>query len=223
MNWLALFILLHLIGNGHAQLNCHLPLDLVYVIDESGSISGEWDQVIMFLQAISNQLDVDSGSVQIAVVKFASVATIAFHLNTYTTNLEINGALAALTNNGGGSYLTAGLNAALMVVNAASRPGVLKMAMLITDGIVSTTGIGNVLNALEAAGVTIITIGIGNDERAINLLSVIASDPSLAFTYTDYNSLTVPTIMNTIQEFIACPPTSSPSLSPSASPTQSPS
>eukprot|EP01084_Bolivina_argentea_P037392 69160_1 len=230
MNWLTLFIL-HLIGNGHGQspqLNCSFPLDLVYIIPQTTDVDqSEFDLVVDFLQTISNQLDVDSGSVQIAVVKYNNHASIEFDFNDHTTNAAVNTTLAALTDaESNHANLTPAIWATEMLVNGGattgSRFGVLKMVMLIFDESDHIHNTANTLQRLKDDGVTIMTIGIGDNVNTAEL-KAIATDPSLAFTVVDYNYLVPTIIVNTLQEFMACPPTSSPSLSPSASPTQSPS
>eukprot|EP01084_Bolivina_argentea_P037393 69161_1 len=235
MNGLQLFILLYLIGNGRPQspqLNCPIPLDLMYLINDSQDVDAtEFSLLIKFLQDLSDQLDVDSGSVHIAAITFNNRATVEFDLNDHLTNADVNTALDAIPNEmAGASNFATVLNVAGDFFGPPSDPsvrvGATQVVMIIIDGngyqSAAIQAAIPAANNLKFEGVTIIAVSIG-DEILESHLQQIATNSSLVFLPDNYDDLSL-FIDSISQELIeTCPPTSSPSLSPSIAPSLTPS
>ena len=63
---------------------CHTPVDLIIVLDVSGSIGvANFDIVRKFVSNLAMDLDVDGGVVRIGLMTFSDQAQSIFYLNTF--------------------------------------------------------------------------------------------------------------------------------------------
>jgi len=77
-------------------------MDIVFVIDASGSVGPvNYLVVLNFVGRIVGQFSIDNGDVRVGILVFGSTASIAFHLNRYSTLLEVQDAVSQLADVGG--------------------------------------------------------------------------------------------------------------------------
>ena len=70
------------------------PIDLVFLLDSSGSIGKEnWPKMLKFVKTMSSKLMVDQDRVRIATISFGNEATLHFGLDSYTTLTETEEAI----------------------------------------------------------------------------------------------------------------------------------
>ena len=119
------------------------PLDVVFVLDESGSIgSTEFSQVKTFLSKLVGRLDIDSGSTRVGVVTYATTARTRFNLNAYTTVAAVQSAISRLTYSGGNTYTDRALahvRTSMLTASSGDRNNVPNAVVVLTDGRSSNT------------------------------------------------------------------------------------
>jgi len=84
---------------------CSQQMDVVFVLDISGSVQEKYDKAMMFARNVTYGLDIDSGNVKVGAVSYSSSALGQFYLRDYRRR---EAAIAALRfYNPGGSTNTA--------------------------------------------------------------------------------------------------------------------
>ncbi|HEX8500284.1 MAG TPA: VWA domain-containing protein [Pyrinomonadaceae bacterium] len=142
--------------------NCS-GLKVVLVLDRSGSLAG---QPFVDVQNAAN-LFIDYLRVgdSVGVVSFASDATVNFSLTALTSDSQkaaIKGAVNSLDATGN-TNIGGGLQAGLSQLTAQTQRGCNELIVLLTDGDHNTgTAPASVVPAIQAAGVTVITVGVGS-------------------------------------------------------------
>ncbi|MDP7081236.1 MAG: VWA domain-containing protein [Candidatus Undinarchaeales archaeon] len=158
----SVYLLYEVTAQATAQEIARLPMDIVLVIDTSGSMDGQKieDAKQAAYYALDNLGDIDS----VSIVTFAAEA---YRLSGRRHQLR---GLVGSINSGGGTNLYDGLSLALDDLAASSRDA-LKVVFVLTDGM-PTSGITNEnsIAALggraEALGVVVSTIGFGTGVNA---------------------------------------------------------
>lgn len=174
------------------------PTDIIFVIDESGSINGsEFGQLRQFLQSLNQSLTeqglyLNGGSV--GIVGFASgVRTI---LPPSRSSATVSSVIAGITQTNGSTCNGCGLERANLLLNGISGASLHnKIIVQLTDGV--SNQLPSVQTVLETTNVgqkTRFAIGVGN---AVNQaeLNLIASDPDSDFVFNvnDFNALAAAT------------------------------
>jgi len=73
---------------------CHLPGDLVFVLDESGSIWGPaFMQQLEFVELVADTFDISPDQTHIGVLTFASDTKVVFHLDMFDNRLDVKQAI----------------------------------------------------------------------------------------------------------------------------------
>jgi len=67
---------------------CSQQMDVVFVLDISGSIQEKYDNALMFAGNVSYGLDIDSGNVRVAAVAYSSTTLGQFYLRDYVNRRE---------------------------------------------------------------------------------------------------------------------------------------
>ena len=107
-----LFIALSL----HGVSGCSSKLDIVFVIDSSGSIRSErFPKVLNFVNSIVDQYEVSSDATRIGAVVFSDSASVQFQLNAFKSKQDVMSAVSQIkfiggrTNTAGGLQLMVGV------------------------------------------------------------------------------------------------------------------
>lgn len=141
-------------------------LDIVFVIDGSGSISSsQYESMKNFMIAMVNKSDVAPDRVQFGAVKYSNEPETFFHLNNYSTKSEIVKAIWNDTHAGGSTYTAkaVGYSEALFAQEHGSRKdkGVPQILIVITDGDShDKEKLGAVAKRLRDNGIIIYAVGI---------------------------------------------------------------
>jgi len=121
-----------------AALPVHCPTDLVFVLDESGSIgSTNFKLVKSFLSQLVSRLDIDSGSTRVGLVTYATRVGFTFNLNTHSTVSSIQAAISSIQYSRGGTDTDAALayvRTVMLRPAAGDRGDVPNIIAVITDG-----------------------------------------------------------------------------------------
>ena len=180
-------------------------LDLVFVVDSSGSIEeaegglNNWELVKSFISNVVDFLDVGENNVRIGLVNFSNLVLSVFKLNTSYLKSDIKDLVADLGFIGGTTD-TAGALREMMEVQFTEangdRPNVPNVVVLITDGGHSAEFDPPIPEAekAHAEGIQIITVGITNQINETELREI-SSPPQLLgsnyFISDDFMSLDV--------------------------------
>ena len=170
-------------------------VDLVLVLDRSGSMMGELNAVRGFATSIVDQLDLSANtSSTVSIIDFSSTARAL--LTTSSDRTAIDTAInedygPALGETSISSGLSVGRDA-LMALNSSTSSGG-RVLMLLTDG-EQTTYFGGAEAAIDAAtavkadGITIFAIGFG--DATASTLDAIATPPASQHSYLEQTSWT---------------------------------
>jgi len=181
------------------------PLDLVFVIDESGSIGSSRFQLIReFTANIVADVVGSSPQSRVGVILFDNVARIQFDLEDHTSLSTLLRAInPGLPYNGGGTDTAEALR--LLLSSAQNgrlriRSGVPNVAIVITDGR------SNSRSATASAAASLRTsnlfdvYAVGVDGADISELRTIASDPEFVFFSNQFNSIGLRQLQQSILE-----------------------
>lgn len=175
-------------------VNCTIgAIDLVFVIDESGSIGGQnFNQALNFLAQLTSSLNIGPSNSQshVGMVEFDTNGHVLFYLNHYLSNNGVRNAILGAPYSGGGTNIAAGMNTAINQVFTSSsgdRPGVKNIMIVMADG-QDTSNVRAAQQAAQHKGITIYAIGVGPDVDMQELILVTGS-ASRVFTINDFGGL----------------------------------
>ena len=165
-------------------------LDLVFVIDASGSVGPtNFDLIRDFITTIVMSLDIGPDASQVGVIRFASDASVIFNLDTHDNQADLLTAVSNIIYTGGGTNTAAALNLLLSDGFTGARPeveGVPRVAIVVTDGIsndaAATLAAAAAVHAADPM-ITVFAAGIGAGTNQVEL-EAIASSPSDRFVTT---------------------------------------
>ncbi|XP_061631419.1 collagen alpha-6(VI) chain isoform X2 [Phyllopteryx taeniolatus] len=156
--------------------------DIVFVIDESGSIGTPNFQLVRtFLHSVVSGLHVAPSKVRVGIVMYSDKAKAQVYLNTFNDKSELLSFIKIMPYHGGGTNTGVALNFTRDHVFTKERgsrkdKGVQQVAVVITDG-KSQDDVSNAAVALRRAGVTIYTVGVKNANHA-QLVKMASHPPS---------------------------------------------
>ena len=121
--------------------DCEIKMDLVFVIDNSGSINQEivtnYDLLKTFITLLIDRLDVGADKIRIGAVKFSYHVDIVFHMDRYTSGADMQAAIMAMEYEGESTNTAGALRVTreqLFVEARGDRRDVRNVAIVITDG-----------------------------------------------------------------------------------------
>ena len=161
-------------------------IDLIFVLDSSGSVgASNFQNVINFAANLVRQLQIGPDNTRVGLVRFATSATVLFHLNAYQNDSSLLQAIANVPYSSGSTNTPAGLITLLSEFSTeyGARPlqqGIPRVAIVVTDGR-SNRGGGPpatiaAANDLHANNIIAYAVGVG-DSILMDELNAIASDP----------------------------------------------
>lgn len=152
--------------------------DIVFIVDESGSIQTENFQLVRaFLHSIASGLQINESRVRVGIVTYNETAKAQVYLNTLKTKADLLNFINILPYSGGGTNTGAALNFTreqMFTEKRGSRRGLQKVVVVITDG-KSQDSVSEAAVLLRRSGVSIYAIGIKDANE--NELFRIASHP----------------------------------------------
>eukprot|EP00049_Salpingoeca_infusionum_P015151 m.291017 g.291017 ORF g.291017 m.291017 type:complete len:1874 (-) comp15823_c0_seq1:367-5988(-) len=157
---------------------CRSPLDLIFLLDGSGSIDNERyggapgnfkNKVLGFVENVAQYFDIGPNATRIGVATFASRFSVNLHLNSFDDKAALLAAVRDIGYPTGATYTSAGLKGVREQMMTASNGlrdeslGYSRVVVVLTDG-QATSGYEPAQEAalLRDLGVTVFAIGIGS-------------------------------------------------------------
>ncbi|RVE66909.1 hypothetical protein OJAV_G00112030 [Oryzias javanicus] len=161
------------------------PLELVFVIDSSESVGPENFEVVKdFVSALIDQMNVAWEASRVGVVLYSHVGVVVVNLQQQFSQHAIRDAVRGMPYLGEGTFTGTAIHQATQLFQA-SRPGVRKMALVLTDGQTDpndNTPLKEAVMAAHADGIKTIAVGVMSRRNALFKdflaeMKTIASDP----------------------------------------------
>ena len=114
------------------------PLDIVFVLDESGSITASnFGLMKSFLSRLVGRLDIDSRNTRAGIVAYSSSVNTRIYLNAHSSVAGLQSAIAALHYTEGGTDTAralADVRTTMLTAAAGDRSNVPNVVVVLTDG-----------------------------------------------------------------------------------------
>ncbi|XP_064205573.1 collagen, type XXVIII, alpha 1b [Anguilla rostrata] len=211
------------------------PLELVFVIDSSESVGPDnFNTVKDFVNALIDRVSGGRDATRIGVVLYSHINVVVVSLQQHLSYDDIKAAVRRMTYLGEGTFTGSALQRANQIFQA-SRPGVRKVEIVITDGQADgrdLVKLEDAANDAHEADIEVFVIGVVNQSDPFyldfkNEMNLIASDPIEEHVYLIEDFITLPALESKLLTRICEPEdtslfSSSPSsLLPPGTPTNS--
>lgn len=174
---------------------CHSkPTDLVFVLDESGSVGDiNFQLQNQFVAKLVEGFDIGINNTQVAVITFANTVVTEFYLNAFNDKIQLLESIKHINYSHPGITMTHKAlrtvrNEVFTVANG-MRPNALPFVIVVTDGrsMIPPVTIREA-KLLHELNITVFVIGISS-EVYIDELRAIATDPEDVIIVKDFRSL----------------------------------
>ncbi|XP_029360750.1 collagen, type XXVIII, alpha 1b [Echeneis naucrates] len=178
------------------------PLELVFVIDSSESVGPDNFNVIKdFVNALIDRASVSRDTTRIGVVLYSHINVVVVGLGQEATRDEIKSAVRSMTYLGEGTFTGSAIQQASQVFKAA-RPGVRKVAIIITDGQADkrdSVSLQSAVREAQGSNIEMFVIGVVNEsdpqyEEFRQEINFMASDPDGQHVYLVEEFKTLPAL-----------------------------
>lgn len=199
---------------------CTAPFDLMFVLDESGSISSQnFTLEKQFAISFAQSFTFGATATQGGIVMFSTNARL---VRTLTPSLPIfTNTLNAVVQVSGQTDITEGLTLAQSHLATSGRTGAQHVIVLVTDGVQTEPGDPvSAANAARAAGTRVMAVGVGSGVNASQIDGI--ADPGAAYFASAFTSL-APLVSTMTADLCPAPtPTATPTTDPSVTPSPTP-
>lgn len=117
---------------------CREPVDLIFILDASGSIEFDnFQKMRLFVMDFVEEINVESGDARIGLILFSDNVRLEFHLNQYTNRLDIIEYIQSVPYSRGTTNTAAALQYVgnnMFTPQNGDRNNARNVAFLITDG-----------------------------------------------------------------------------------------
>ncbi|XP_041822847.1 collagen, type XXVIII, alpha 1a [Melanotaenia boesemani] len=199
-------------------LKCSSPLELVFVIDSSESVGPENFEVVKdFVNAIIDQLTVSREASRIGVVLYSHVDIVVVNLQQQPSQNDIKAVVRGMPYLGEGTFTGSAIHRANQLFQA-SRPGVRKVALVLTDGQADPRDVMKFEETAREAhdgGIEIFAIGVLNKTDPLYKefqaeMKTIASDPDKDYVYLIHDFRMLPNLESNILKQLCGPDSTMP-------------
>lgn len=171
-------------------LNCYVPADIMILLDGSDSIQDrDWYKMKEFVQLLIDNFDIARDAIHLGMVVYSSRIGDHIGLNSFKDKNMLKLLAGALNHPKDSTNTAKGIEYVREKFRMDGRPGVPKIAIVITDG--SSDNPRNTklqANAAKNEGIKILAVGVGGSMFKDELRSI-ASKPSKVFTSPTFGTL----------------------------------
>lgn len=162
---------------------CFIPMDIAFLLDSSSNAGEDGYQTQKdFVKLLSRNLAMSVTGSRVGVISYSAQGSldVAFQEHSNPDDLEV--AIDTLQFKGGASRIDKALDLALKVLftsNSGARPGIPKVAVLLTDLAKDVTEYDNLWKAVvpyRTEGVKVIAVGIGPQADLQELRVLVGSE-----------------------------------------------
>ncbi|KAJ8415940.1 hypothetical protein AAFF_G00404970 [Aldrovandia affinis] len=178
------------------------PLELVFVIDSSESVGPDnFNMVKDFVNALVDRVSVSREATRVGVVLYSHINVVVVSLQQLSHPDDVKAAVRKMTYLGEGTFTGSAIQRANQIFQA-SRPGVRKVEIVITDGQADKRDVVKLEDAVTEAhdaNVEVFVIGVANQSDPFyfdfrNEMNVIASGPIEEHVYLIEDFMTLPAL-----------------------------
>lgn len=182
------------------------PLELVFVIDSSESVGPDNFGIIKtFVTTVIDRITINEAAARVAIINFSHKVEVVSTLQQYTNKDHLKIAANDMQYLGEGTFTATAINKAIEIFHAA-RPGVRRVAIVITDGQADDRDnirLDDVVRKANNINIEIFVIGVvqRNDtyfEDFRKEMDLIATDPDSEHVYQINDFITLPGKRNCI-------------------------
>jgi len=176
-----------------SKATCQLsqPVDLVFVMDGSGSVSpSDFEKMKDFVSEFSKNFHVgkEDNQMRIGIVQYAEDVQVHVSLKGSVNNAIVEYELRTMQQHKGHTNTGKGIDKATWLFTHQQRQGVLKIMVVITDGKSSDNGAFAVAaDKAKYQGIHMFGVGVGNYDR-VELHTIVSKDEFM-YTYNDFTAL----------------------------------
>lgn len=161
------------------------PLDLVFVIDSSASVGPENFEVVKdFVNSLIDRVSVSREVTRVGVVVYSHIDRVVVSLQQMFDQASVKAAVRNMPYLGEGTFMGRAIRSATRLFQA-SRPGVRRVAVVLTDDLADrrdTVQLDDAVEEAHVAGIEIFVIGVMNHRNPLyeqfqNEMVLIASFP----------------------------------------------
>lgn len=166
----------------NCQRNCNKKMDIVFILDNSGSVQEEYGQSVAFSRRVVQGLDANNDLVRVGAIAYSDDLVGQFFFNQNIGNIQNVINAFDFFNKFGTTNTPSALEAARdsqFTAKNGDRPDVPNCIVIVTDGFSNVNQNRTIPDAkqLQSMGVTIYAIAVGVDPQLSELIGL-ASPPS---------------------------------------------
>ncbi|XP_078674139.1 IgGFc-binding protein-like [Branchiostoma floridae x Branchiostoma belcheri] len=178
-------------GSKCVEVVCRMPVDLVFLLDGSGSIELSNFQITKaFVKSTTSDFQIGPENAQVGVVQYHNHPIEEFSLNRYATLEDLLSAIDHIPYRDGGTRTGLAID---YVVNTSlteshgARQGVPKVVIVVTDGH-SGDNVTEAARRAKEEGIIMVAIGVGSNYDMTELVEIATSSDTLG-TVANYSLL----------------------------------
>lgn len=163
-------------------------LDLVFVADSSRSVGKkDFESEMKFVADIANIFKVSPTQTRVGLITFQTWPSTRFTLGKYSSQAEVQKAIATVPHETGGTYVGKALWRVVTDMKFRANPKVHKVVVTFTDG-QSFDKVTSPVKKLRKSGVEMIAFGVG-DVKEKTLLELAAKNKDNVYNVANYSEL----------------------------------
>jgi collagen type VI alpha len=170
------------VSGKNCDRNCNKRLDIVLILDNSGSVQEEYRQSVAFARLVVNGLDLNSDNVRIGAIAFSDQIVGEFFMNQNIGNMQNVLNSLDFYNKFGTTNTPSALESARdqhFTKSRGDRDGVQNVIIIVTDGYSNVNQANTIpdANQLKNAGTLIYVVAVG-DGPQMSEINAMASSPA---------------------------------------------
>ena len=160
--------------------SCLIPMDIAFLLDSSSNAGQDGYQTQKdFVKLLSRNLAMSVTGTRVGVISYSAQASLDVAFQEHSNPDDLKATIDTLQFKGGASRIDKALDLALNVLFSGARPGIPKVAVLLTDLAINVTEYDTLRKAVvpyRTEGVEVIAVGIGPQADLQELRVLVGSE-----------------------------------------------